>query len=183
MGDLQYEEPKASKVPLVSLGARIVTTASLVASIIILKSAKVTYKVDGDKYHFSYNESSTYQYVLLSMLVGFAYNLLQIPSAIYYLKTGKSLINYYGFFLFDLYGDKLGLLLLATSTGASFGATLEIKRAADDLKTIGGHDASDYKSKIGDFSSMAYLSAGLLLIAFVSSAVSSIISSLALSRK
>lgn len=163
------------------------------------------------------------------MLVGFAYNLLQIPPAIYYLKTGKSLINYYGFFLFDLYGDKvsffffrvtlsikqlvgmvlrvstlalplprsetnilsnsfihlqqLGLLLLATSTGAAFGATLEIKRSADNLETINRSDASDYRSKIGDFSTMAYLSAGILVIAFVSSAVSSIISSLALSRK
>lgn len=82
-----------------------------------------------------------------------------------------------------LYLQQLGLLLLATSTGAAFGATLEIKKCADKLKTINGYDASDYRSKIGDFSSMAYLSAGLLLIAFVSSAVSSIISSLALSKK
>lgn len=64
MADLQYEEPKASKVPLISLGARIVTTASLVASIIILKSAKVTMKIGGDKYQFSYNDSSTYEYSL-----------------------------------------------------------------------------------------------------------------------
>lgn len=75
------------------------------------------------------------------------------------------------------------MLLLATSTGAAFGATLQIKKDANKLETIGGYDASDYRSKLGDFSSMAYLSAGLLLIAFVSSAVSSIISSLALSRK
>lgn len=74
-------------------------------------------------------------------------------------------------------------MLLATSTGAAFGATLEIKRGVDNLKTIDGKDASDYRSKMGDYSSMAYLSAGLLLIAFVSSAVSSIVSSLALSRK
>lgn len=82
-----------------------------------------------------------------------------------------------------LHLEQLGLLLLATSTGAAFGATLEIKRGVDNLKTIDGKDASDYRSKMGDFSSMAYLSAGLLLIALVSSAVSSIISSLALSRK
>ncbi|WOH07568.1 hypothetical protein DCAR_0727000 [Daucus carota subsp. sativus] len=183
MGDLQYEEPKASKAPLLSLASRVVTAASLAASIIILKSAKVTFKIGGDKYQYSYNDSSTYQYVLLSMLVAFAYNLLQIPSAIYHLKTGKRLTNRYGFLLFDLYGDKLGVLLLATSTGAAFGATLEIKRSADNLETIGGQDASDYRSKLGDFSSMAYLSAGLLLIAFISSTLSSIISSLALSRK
>lgn len=64
MADLQYEEPKASKVPLISLGARIVTTASLVASIIILKSAKFTTKINNHKYQFSYDDSSSYQYSL-----------------------------------------------------------------------------------------------------------------------
>lgn len=61
MAELQYEDPKPSKVPLITLGARILTMVSLVASIIILKSDKVTFKVNNQKYQFSYNDATSYQ--------------------------------------------------------------------------------------------------------------------------
>lgn len=60
--------------------------------------------------------------------------------------------------------------------GAAFGVTMETRRSANDLKTINGFDAVDYRSKMGDFCSMAYFSPGFLLIGFLlRSVVSSII--------
>lgn len=61
MADMHYEDPKASKLPAITLGARIVTTLSLVASIIILKTAKVNFKLGDQKYQFDYNDASSYQ--------------------------------------------------------------------------------------------------------------------------
>lgn len=75
-------------------------------------------------------------------------------------------------------------MVLSTAVGALFGATMEIKRMVDNFKTINdGHDAKDYRSKMGDFCSMAYVSAVLLSVAFLCSALSSVISSRALSKR
>ncbi|KAI3816434.1 hypothetical protein L1987_16131 [Smallanthus sonchifolius] len=118
------------------------------------------------------------------MVAGFGYNLLQLPFAMYFFFTKKRLINNNVFLYFEFYGDKICLTLLATAVGSLFGATVETKKASSKIKAFdGGYDAKDYHSKTDDFCMMAYVSSAFLLIGFLSSMISSIMSSTALSNK
>ncbi|KAK1416281.1 hypothetical protein QVD17_32070 [Tagetes erecta] len=82
---------------------------------------------------------------------------------------------------------QLLLSLLATGVGAAFGATLDLKKNLDQLddflESIGQPLISRIRSKLDNFFNMAYVSAGFLLLAFLCSVASSILSSLALQKK
>lgn len=64
MAELRYEEPKSLKLPITALGARLLTVASLVVSIAILKNTNITFKA-GDTFHFRYQDTDTYPYVIM----------------------------------------------------------------------------------------------------------------------
>ncbi|XP_022876081.1 CASP-like protein 4D1 [Olea europaea var. sylvestris] len=90
--------------------------------------------------------------------------------------------------MYDFLGDKILLSLLATGVGAAFGATLDLKKNLDDLDDILQENynkvaLSLIRVKLDDFFSKAYVSAGFLLIALLTSVISSVISSLDLTKK
>ncbi|KAK1419783.1 hypothetical protein QVD17_29114 [Tagetes erecta] len=184
MSDLKYDEPKASKMPIVTLASRVTILATLAVSMSLLKSNGVTYKQGpDDPVPFNYNDVVTYEYVFFGMVAGFGYNLLQVPFAMYFFFTKKRLINNNTFFEFEFYGDKICLTLLATVVGSLFGATVETRNRSLDIEDIDGYPAANYHLKVKEFCMMAYVSAGFLLIGFISSMVLSIVSSKALAIK
>jgi len=162
----------SKKWSITPLGARILTLVSLIVSIVIMKTNDIPFKDGSIQITIDYSFIHTYRYVLYSMVVGFVYTVVQIPFAIYYIKT--RLAKHELFSYIEFYGDKVCGFLLATAVGAVFGVTSELKRGADGAK-------GDDQSKYDDFFNLSYVSAGFLLIAFVGSAVSSVKSSLALS--
>ncbi|KAK2990332.1 hypothetical protein RJ640_003604 [Escallonia rubra] len=164
----QYEEPKASKLPLITLVSRVVTLASLVVSVVILKTNNIK---SGGYRTFTYKEIYSYKYAMFAMVIGFAYTLSQIPFAVYYLKTGKRLINHHKLLQCDFYGDKLLSYLLATAIGAAFGVTADLKKTSDSIE------------KLDNYFQIAYISVAFLLVGFLSSVVSSIASSFAISKR
>ncbi|KAI3453216.1 hypothetical protein Pfo_009879 [Paulownia fortunei] len=155
-----------SKFPVTTLTARVVTMASLIVSVAVLKTNDATLD---DGYVLSYKDFRSYKYMFYVMVIGIGYTLLQIPFAIYYMWKKKHLINSFGFLQFDFYADKIMALLLATGVGAAFGATLDMKKYTDDSE-----------SKIQDFLTMAYIPAAFLLVGCLASGISSVHSSLAL---
>ncbi|KAK2990331.1 hypothetical protein RJ640_003603 [Escallonia rubra] len=163
----QYEEPKASKLPLTTLVSRVVTLAALVVSVVILKTNNI--KSDGYR-TFTYKDIYSYKYIMFAMVIGFAYTLSQTPFAVYYLMTGKRLINHYKLLQYDFYGDKVLSYLLATAVGAAFGVTADLKK-------------NERREKFNDYYQIVYISAGFLLIGFLSSVVSSSASSFAISKR
>ncbi|GMP92766.1 hypothetical protein CsSME_00042854 [Camellia sinensis var. sinensis] len=93
----------ASKRPKITVVARIVTLISLVISLAIMRSNRPTLGV----YFIDYKKIGSYEYMLVSIIVGIAYNLLQTPFAAYYAIRGKRIINNTKFLLFEFYGDKV----------------------------------------------------------------------------
>ncbi|XP_059650725.1 CASP-like protein 4D1 [Cornus florida] len=194
-------QPRASKtLPIATLVMRSVTLTALLISLIVIASDSATARVDLIKFTIHFKDFYAYRYMLSTIVIGMAYTLLQIPFAIYHVSMGKRLVKHGGFLHFDFYGDKVSQLylhlyiyiyvllsLLATGVGAAFGATLDLKKRMDDLEDdfqdYGVTDFSQFRSKADNFFNMANISTGFLLIAFLSSGVSSILSSMALFKK
>ncbi|CAL5427730.1 unnamed protein product [Camellia sinensis] len=173
----------ASKRPKITVVARIVTLISLVISLAIMRSNRPTLGV----YFIDYKKIGSYEgwiisngrYMLVSIIVGIAYNLLQTPFAAYYAIRGKRIINNTKFLLFEFYGDKVVLCILATAVGAALGVSTDIKRLSDRDKGI----PNDVRSKYDEFYSMAFVSAGFLFVGFITSGISSITSSFAVTKE
>ncbi|XP_059627742.1 CASP-like protein 4D1 [Cornus florida] len=181
-------QPRASKtLPIATLVMRSVTLTALLLSLIVIASDSATARVDLIKFTIHFKDFYAYRYMLSTIVIGMAYTLLQIPFAIYHVSMGKRLVKHGGFLHFDFYGDKVLLSLLATGVGAAFGATLDLKKRMDDLEDdfqdYGVTDFSQFRSKADNFFNMANISTGFLLIAFLISGVSSILSSMALFKK
>ncbi|EXC20163.1 hypothetical protein L484_011407 [Morus notabilis] len=103
--------------------------------------------------------------MLSAIVIGTAYALLQLAFTIY-----NAVSNGEGNHLFDFYGDKIVSYLLATGAAAGFGVT-------NDMKTL-----IELLSTFGNFYEKAYASASLLFLAFVCTAVLSVLSSYALPK-
>ncbi|KAL0003077.1 hypothetical protein SO802_016858 [Lithocarpus litseifolius] len=112
-------------------------------------------------------------YMLATNVIGFAYTLLQIAFSIFHIIMGNHLINGDGGALLDFYGDKVISYLLATGAAAGFGVTVDLKATFDGFGLV--IDKSFYEK--------AYASASLLLLAFVCTAILSVISSYAVPKK
>ncbi|XP_062157809.1 CASP-like protein 4D1 [Alnus glutinosa] len=142
-----------------SLVLRILTLASLLASIALLVTDKITF-IDGSKVTFK--DIFAYRYVLSIASIGACYKLLQLPFDIYYATKGERLN---GCFLdFDFYGDKLISLLLATAVGAGFAVSVEFNRMVDGL--------------VGDFFDKGNIATFVLLVGTICMAVVSVLSSI-----
>ncbi|CAK9161633.1 unnamed protein product, partial [Ilex paraguariensis] len=102
MSVAQNDIPSGSKLPLITVVARVVTFVSALVSAVVMKTNNST----TDKYSLRYKDVHSYRYALFTMVVGFAYSLLLTPFAIYYLRKGKLLINQYVFLQFQLFGDQ-----------------------------------------------------------------------------
>ncbi|XP_024964355.1 CASP-like protein 4D1 [Cynara cardunculus var. scolymus] len=183
MSDLKYEDPKPEKLPIVVLATRLTTLVALAVSIGLLRSISVTYNVGPFSNTFSYDDVSTYQYVFFGMVAGFSYTILQVPFALYFFFR-KERIKNGALLVFEFYGDKICLTLLATVVGSLYGATVEKMEHVDEIKGFeGGYDAKDYHLKMTTFFMMVHISAAFLLVGFLCSVVSSIVSSRSLAKK
>ncbi|KAI3734159.1 hypothetical protein L6452_13622 [Arctium lappa] len=174
---------------VVSLTVRLATWISLLVSLIILASNTATIKGVYREVKIWFNDIYAYRYMMSAIVIGFAYTCVQVSLEIYQLSMGKRLMTRMSNGLPNIifYGDKFLLSLLATGVGAAFGATFDLKKNLDELddflESIRDPLISQLRSKLDNFFNMAYVSAGFLLIAFLSSIASSIISSLALQKK
>ncbi|XP_060200909.1 CASP-like protein 4D1 [Lycium barbarum] len=164
------EKPRSSsKFPLIILAARLITIACAVVSIVVLKSNKVTLD-KGAKLEYDYYRS--YRYMLGVMVAGIIYNTLHIPFALYFLIAKKRLINHNSFRQFEFYGDKITFGIIATAAGAALGATVDLQKIV----------YTENNSKIHDFLGLMYIPDAFLVAAFVSSGISSVLSSLTLHK-
>ncbi|XP_076939304.1 CASP-like protein 4D1 [Bidens hawaiensis] len=173
---------------IVSLTLRVVTWLCLLASLIILASNTSNIKLTRfTEIKVRFNNIYAYRYMMSAIVIGFAYTCVQVAFEIYQLATRKSLRRGNMLPKIIFYGDKFLLSILATGVGAAFGATVDLKKQLDQsddiLESIGVTLISQYRSKIDNFFNLAYVSATFLLIAFLSSVASSVLSSLALQKK
>ncbi|KAL8261150.1 hypothetical protein R6Q59_025199 [Mikania micrantha] len=177
---------KVQAMAIVSLTIRVVTWLCLLASLIVLASSTATIKGAYTNTKVGFNNIYSYRYMMSAIVIGFAYTCFQVTFEIYQLAIGKSLTMGNRLPKIIFYGDKLLLSFLATGVGAAFGATLDLKKNLDQLddtfESYGVTIFSVFRSKLDNFFNMAYVSAGFLLIAFLCSVASYILSSLALQK-
>ncbi|XP_009610514.1 CASP-like protein 4D1 [Nicotiana tomentosiformis] len=182
MADLpQYdfnEKPSSSlssnKMPLFTLLARVITLAACVISLIVLQNNEITWMYNGmEGGKFNYEGYSSYRYMFGVLVAGIIYTIWHIPFAAYYLVAKKRLVDHQGFRMFEFFGDKIILAVLATGAGAALGATVELSKA---------HFPDYYSKQMHNFLSVMYAPSALLVAAFVSSGISSVLSSLNLHK-
>ncbi|XP_034704239.1 CASP-like protein 4D1 [Vitis riparia] len=154
--------------PVAALVLRILTLISISISFIVLITNTTTLSSDYGKVKLHFKDVYSYRYMVFTLVVGFAYTLLQIAFTIYQVCMGKRLSSGDGLYQFDFYGDKVVSYVLATGVGAAFGATIDLKEAS---------------SGANKFFNKGSAAASLLLLAFLFTAVSSVFSSLALPKK
>ncbi|XP_055815386.1 CASP-like protein 4D1 [Solanum dulcamara] len=164
------EKPPSSKLPLIILVARLLTIICIVVSIVLLKSNKVTL---GNGAKLDYDYYNSYRYMLGVMIAGIIYNTLHIPFAMYYLIAKKHIIKHKSFHNFEFYGDKITFGIIATAAGAGLGATVDLQKVV----------YTENNSKIHDFLGLMYIPNAFLVGAFVTSGISSILSSLSTLHK
>ncbi|KAI5346387.1 PREDICTED: CASP [Prunus dulcis] len=158
--------PFYSSVPsrLASLILRIITFILLLISLIVLGTN--TMEINQSKLRFQ--DIYAYRYMLSTIVIGTAYSLLQLALSIQNVVSGQD-----GILLLDFFGDKLISNLLATGTCA---LTVDTKRLTDA-------DPRFVSIDIRKFYDKAYALASLLLLAFCSTAMLSIISSYTLPKR
>ncbi|KAK4395530.1 CASP-like protein 4D1 [Sesamum angolense] len=142
---------------------RVFTLLALAASVVLMGINNFT--EDGVKTRFT--DLIAYRYVFGTGAIGFLYTLIQIPFTVYNVVKEKRLIRNGFLQEFDFYADKVMAFLLASGVGVGFGVSFELKRVLGDV--LGR------KSK--KFLDMGSISAGILLVGFVSMALLCIISS------
>ncbi|KAK4579129.1 hypothetical protein RGQ29_028986 [Quercus rubra] len=143
----------------------------LLLSLIILLNAN-TYEKDGKKYRF--DEIGSYSYMFGATIIGIGYTVLQIIVFVIFqiiLKSDKYIV-------FEFYGDKAISYLLLSGAAAGIGASRETKA----ILIVKDNDVDTYNS-FKNYLSKGFAAADLLLPAFVCTAILSILSSYALSKK
>ncbi|KAL3523805.1 hypothetical protein ACH5RR_016639 [Cinchona calisaya] len=158
---------------VIALVVRLLTFVFLLISLIIITTDTVTYDDGfGLELEAKFNDFYAYRYMLSSIVIGFTYTLVQIAFTIFQVSTGNRVGGDTNMAMFhlDFYGDKVISYMLATGAAAGFGLTVDLNRfARNDLDT--------------DFLDKAIAASSLLLVGFLFSAVSSVVSSLALRKK
>ncbi|XP_062157254.1 CASP-like protein 4D1 [Alnus glutinosa] len=155
----------ASKATLL---LRVLSVAFQLASIILLITNKKTASNNNGK--FGPKTLTTYRYMFGTNVIGGGYNLLQIVSFLIF----RILMNNddsYVYCLIEFYGDKAISYLLATGSAAGFGATRDLKKFLGEAYNI------------EHFFDMGYASAILLFLAFLCTAILSILSSYSFLKK
>ncbi|GMN57219.1 hypothetical protein TIFTF001_026334 [Ficus carica] len=147
-----------------NLVLRVITVVLLLISLIVISTNSKVDEINEVKLKFQ--NVKAYRYMLSAIVIGTAYGLLQLAFTIHNLVS-----NGEGNLLFDFYGDKIVSYLLATGAAAGFGVTV-------DMKTL--FESINYD--FGNFYAKAYASSSLLLLAFLCTAVLSVLSSYALPK-
>ncbi|KAL5569090.1 hypothetical protein UlMin_025665 [Ulmus minor] len=152
---------------IANLILRVFTLVLLIIALIVLAiNSKTLDLITGEEVELRFQDIYAYRYMLSAIVIGTAYTLLQLAFSIYHIINNAK-DNVY--LLFDFYGDKIISYLLATGAAAGFGLTKDMNEAIDI-------------SELEDFYAKGYASASLLLLAFVCTAVLSVLSSYALPK-
>ncbi|KAL5569091.1 hypothetical protein UlMin_025666 [Ulmus minor] len=111
--------------------------------------------------------------MLSTIVIGIAYSCLQVPFSIYKVEIGMASTE--GNTLFEFYADKImSYLLISGGPGGAAGFAI-----SKEMNNFFGRLEVYYMK----FFEKAYVSASLLLLAFVCTAISSVISSHALPKR
>ncbi|XP_059459151.1 CASP-like protein 4D1 [Corylus avellana] len=163
--------PAASRVAIFIL--RVLTFILLLISLIVLTTSATTGEVGIDQtIRIHFNDINAYRYMLAAIVIGFAYSLLQLAFSTCHLISGNRLISGDGGILVDFYSEKVISYLLATGAAAGFGVTKDMKDY---------FEANNWF--FGTFYEKVYASASMLFLAFVCSAVLSVLYSYQLPKK
>ncbi|XP_047965866.1 CASP-like protein 4D1 [Salvia hispanica] len=184
--------PPPPQPPLLSMARiaiimRMITLVFLVLSVSLLASNSTTIRVGDSTTTVHFNDIYAYRYALATGVIGLSYTFMHLISSLQQVRSGM-LLNDPKFLLYEFIGDKVILALVATGVGAAFGATVELKAKMDDLENayelyLGITVFAPIVSKFDDFFNRAYIPTIFLLLAFLSTGLSSILSSLALTNK
>ncbi|XP_062154565.1 CASP-like protein 4D2 [Alnus glutinosa] len=162
----------------VTLSLRGLSMVFLLASITLLFISDNSVPEYNGVRFLGYKDFSSYKYMVGAAVIGMGYSLLQIISfGIFRILMKKDSDVYY---LIEFYGDKAVSFLLATGSAAGFGATIESK---ERNWTIINLDNNLDKVNLNGFFNVIYASATLLFLAFLCTAILSILSSYALPKK
>ncbi|KAL2329584.1 hypothetical protein Fmac_017165 [Flemingia macrophylla] len=120
---------------------------------------------EGDK--FGFKDVYAYRYMISTIVIGFAYNLLQLVFSVFTVISGKRVIRGDCGYQFDFYGDKIISYFLISGATAGLSLNIELR---NDLPS-------------NSFLDKANISASLLLVGFLFTAIASIFTSFALPKK
>ncbi|WVZ07370.1 hypothetical protein V8G54_020716 [Vigna mungo] len=144
---------------------RVLTFVFLLIALILIATLKQTDADTEEQVKFS--DFYAYRYMLATIIIGFAYNLLQMAFSIFGLVSGNRVLNGDGGYLFDFFADKMISYFMISGSAAGFGLTVELGRGVPS----------------NSFTDKANASASLLLIGFVFTAIASTFTSFALPKK
>uniref|UniRef100_A0A803P1T9 CASP-like protein n=1 Tax=Cannabis sativa TaxID=3483 RepID=A0A803P1T9_CANSA len=174
--NISYEPVgKAQKLVLMSTVTRIVCLGLWLFIVILLFIALIVLATNSKTIEdipitLNVQNVSAYSYMLSVIVFGLVYSLWRLGFSIYLFIT-----NVKGYFLIDFYGDKIISYLLATGTAAGFAATKDVKTYfSQQFQFLDLEDG-----ELDGFCSMGYASASLVLIAFICTAMLSVMSSYA----
>ncbi|RDX81412.1 hypothetical protein CR513_37916 [Mucuna pruriens] len=145
---------------------RVLTFVFLLIALILIAVDKFTDEDTGDKTKF--NDVYAYRYMLSTIVLGFAYTLLQMAFSIFTVVSGNRVLSGDGGYLFDFFGDKIISYLLLSGSAAGFGFSVDFHRLDNSINSFVGK---------------ANASASLLLIGFLFTAIASTFTSFALPKK
>ncbi|AES78116.1 hypothetical protein MtrunA17_Chr7g0223331 [Medicago truncatula] len=162
--------PSSSTVSrTVLLLLRVLTFVFLLIAFIVIVLTKET--LDGES-ELKFKDIHAYRYMLSTIVIGFAYNCLQMALSIFSVVSGNRVLNGGAGYKFDFYGDKIISYFLLSGSAAGFGASEDLHRffKANDLP-------------LNSFFGKANASASLLLFGFLTTAIASVFTSFALPKK
>ncbi|CAI8612045.1 unnamed protein product [Vicia faba] len=165
--------PSSSTVSrTVVLVLRVLTFVFLLIALIVIVLTKETSEDSDGESEIKFNDIHAYRYMISTIVIGFAFNLLQIALSIFTLVSGSRVLNGDGGYLFDFFGDKIMSYFLLSGSAAGFGASEDLHRffKAAELP-------------LNSFFGKANASASLLLFGFITTAIASIFTSFALPKK
>ncbi|XP_020231920.1 CASP-like protein 4D1 [Cajanus cajan] len=159
-------KPSSSTVSrTVLLFLRVLTFVFLLIALILIATNNHSDDDTGAKVKFS--DFYAYRYMISTIVIGFAYNLLQMALSIFTVVSGKRVLSGDGGYLFDFFGDKIISYLMISGSAAGFGVTVELDRGVPS----------------NSFTEKANASASLLLIGFLFTAIASTYTAFALPKK
>ncbi|CAL9236192.1 unnamed protein product [Arabidopsis halleri] len=166
--------PPSVTLRTVLLLLRVLTAAFLVITVVLISTNTVTLEGLRTSIKMHFNDVYAYRYMMSAAAIGLLYAVVQLFLTISQFATG---ITHPLSYQFNFYGDKIISYILATGSAAGFGVSKDLKDTYLALIELESTDPVDR------FFSKGYASASLLLFAFVSLAVLSVFSSLALSKR
>ncbi|XP_045797321.1 CASP-like protein 4D1 [Trifolium pratense] len=145
---------------------RVLTFVFLLIALILIVLTK------DDDAEIKFKDIHAYRYMISTIVIGFAYNLLQMALSIFSVVSGNRILNGDGGYKFDFYGDKIISYFLLSGSAAGFGASEDLHRVFKAAEL-----------PLNSFFGKANASSSLLLFGFIATAIASIFTSFALPKR